>query len=282
MEACAESRLPVYRVVATGIQEPEARRLAEALRIPSEGLLWRDGEASFVDREKYLAVPNVAIEDREIVARFTKATTNHHPEIPIAVSGIDYAALDRHVPFAEDAALRSAADALGSAGLTPASARPMVGHTVFTTVAIGPSGKEQEQREVLLDTKVSYRFTVDGYPLVGPGAQIQMSFGAEGNVTRLVHATRTLEPGPSVAIIDAVRFDGHGRDEPCVIGGGNQADPRDERMPGPARMGHRPRDRDRVPRDNFAWPPVWRAVQRVAQARRKVDEPDIDLGVVGQ
>ena len=203
MGACAESRLPVYRVVATGIQEPEARRLAEALRIPSEGLVWRDGEASFVDRERYLAVPNVAIEDREIVARFTKATTNHHPEIPIAVSGIDYAALDRHVPFAEDAALRSATDALDSAGLTPASARPMVGHTVFTTVAIGPSGKEQEQREVLLDTKVSYRFTVDGYPLVGPGAQIQMSFGAEGNVTRLVHATRTLEPGPSVAIIDA-------------------------------------------------------------------------------
>ena len=126
----------------------------------------------------------------------TKATTNHPPKIPIAVSGIDYAALDRHVPFADDAALRSAADALDSAGLTPVSARPMVGHTVFTTVAIDASGAEQEQRQVLLDTQVSYRFTIDGYPLVGPGAQIQISFGAEGNVTRLMHATRTLEPGP--------------------------------------------------------------------------------------
>ena len=203
MGACGESRLPVYRVVTTGIREPEARQLAEALRIPAADLLWRDGEASFVDRDKYLAVPSVAIEDPEIVARFTKATTNHHPEIPIAVSGIDYAALDRHVPFADDAALRSAAAALDGAGLTPASARPMVGHTVFTTVAIDADGAEQEQRQVLLDTQVSYRFTVDGYPLVGPGAQIQMSFGAEGNVTRLVHATRTLEPGPSVAIIDA-------------------------------------------------------------------------------
>ncbi|MGO9489355.1 MAG: DUF6345 domain-containing protein [Solirubrobacteraceae bacterium] len=198
-----DSRLPVYRIVTTGIAELEARQLAEALTIPGSELLWRDGEASFVDRDKYLAVPSVTIEDPEIVARFTKTTTNHHPEIPIAVSGIDYAALDRHVPFADDAALRSAADALDSAGLTPASARPMVGHTVFTTVAIDASGAEQEQRQVLLDTEVSYRFTIDGYPLVGPGAQIQISFGAEGNVTRLVHATRTLEPGPSVAIIDA-------------------------------------------------------------------------------
>src|SRR5271166_5242144 len=203
MGECADTRLPVYRVATTGIQESEAQQLAEALRIPANGLRWLDGEASFVDRDKYLAVPSVPIEDPDIVARFTDATTNHHPEIPIAVTGIDYAALDRHVPFADDLALRSAAAALESAGLTPASARPMVGHTVFTTVAIGADGAEQEQRRTLLDTHVSYRFTIDGYPLVGPGAQIQISFGAEGNVTRLIHATRVLEPGPSVAIIDA-------------------------------------------------------------------------------
>ena len=83
-----------------------------------------------MDRDKYLAVPSVTIENPEIVARFTKTTTNHYPEIPITVSGIDYAALDRHVPFADYVALRSAADSLDSAGLTPASARPMVGHTV--------------------------------------------------------------------------------------------------------------------------------------------------------
>jgi hypothetical protein len=110
------TRLPVYRVVTTGIQETEAHRLAEALSIPAKGLRWLDGEASFVNRDKYLAVPSVPIEDPDIVARFTKATTNHHPEIPIAVTGIDYAALDRHVPFADSLALRSAAAALESAG----------------------------------------------------------------------------------------------------------------------------------------------------------------------
>lgn len=203
MQDCAGHQLPVYRVATTGIKESEAQQLAEALRIPAKGLKWLDGEASFVDHDKYLAVPSVRIDDPDIVARFTDATTNHHPEIPIAITGIDYAALDRHVPYADDSALKSAAAALESAGLTPASARPLVGHTVFATVAIGADGAEQRQRETLLDTHVSYRFTVDGYPLIGPGAQIQMSFAADGDVTRLIHATRVLESGPSVAIIDA-------------------------------------------------------------------------------
>ena len=51
-----DTRLPVYRVVTTGIPESQAHQLAEALRIPAKGLRWLDGEASFVDRHKYLAV----------------------------------------------------------------------------------------------------------------------------------------------------------------------------------------------------------------------------------
>jgi hypothetical protein len=190
-------------VATTGIEELQAQQLAEALRIPAKSLRWLHGEASFLDPERYLAVPSVRIEDPGIVARFTDATTNHHPDIPIAVIGIDYAALEKHTPFPQDRALRSAADALGKAQLTPASARPMVGHTEFITVAVNADGAEQAQRRTLLDTHVRYRFTVDGHPLVGPGAQIQISFAGDGGVTRLIHATRTLEPGPSVAIIDA-------------------------------------------------------------------------------
>ena len=56
----------------------------------------------------------------------------------------------------------------------------MVGHTVFTTVAIDASGAEQEQRQVLLDTEVSYRFTIDGYPLVGPGARFRSRSAPRG------------------------------------------------------------------------------------------------------
>src|SRR5689334_16034166 len=103
MRAWGESRMPVYRVVETGISEAQAGKLGEAFRIPAEQLHWRDGQASFVDRDRYLAVPSVAIDQPEIVERFTKATANHHPEIPIALQGIDYAALERHQPLAPEA-----------------------------------------------------------------------------------------------------------------------------------------------------------------------------------
>jgi hypothetical protein len=202
MGGCADTRLPVYRVTATGIPESQAHQLAGALRIPAKRLRWLDGEVSFLDPDKHLAVPSVRIQDPDIVARFTNATTNHHPAIPIAVTGIDYAALERHTPFPEDQALKSAAAALEKARLTPTSARPMVGHTEFITVAIDADGAEQAQRRTLLDTYVRYRFVVDGHPLVGPGAQIQISFAGDGEVTRLTHATRLLEPGPLVAVID--------------------------------------------------------------------------------
>ena len=38
---------------------------------------------------------------------------------------------------------------------------------------------------------------------MGPGAQVQVSYGPEGNVTRLLHSVRTLKKGPSVKIIAA-------------------------------------------------------------------------------
>ena len=50
----------------------------------------------------------------------------------------------------------------------------------------------------------------------------------------------------------------------------------------PVWMGHRPRDSDRVPRDDVTRPPIGRTVQCVAQARRQVDKPDVDHNVVGQ
>jgi len=72
MESSEHGRLPVYRVVATGIKEKRARQLAEALRIPAKELAWRDGEASFVDPGRYLGVPIIPIDDPEIVANIVR------------------------------------------------------------------------------------------------------------------------------------------------------------------------------------------------------------------
>jgi hypothetical protein len=199
-EPCSHARLSVYEVTGTGIDEGQARRLAEALGISAEKLVLRDGEASFVDPANYLAVPSVNVTDPEIVAARRDATENHYPEIPIEVRGIDHAALGRLSPPDPEDALQRTANALDSAGLAPEHATPVVGHTVFKTVS---AGEHPADRTANLDTHVTYRFTLDGYLLVGPGAQVQMSYGPDGNVTRLLHAVRSLKKGPSVQIITA-------------------------------------------------------------------------------
>jgi hypothetical protein len=199
-EPHSQARLAVYEVTGTGIREDQARRLAEALGISAEKLVLRDGEAAFVDAA-YLAVPTVHVTDPEIVAAERDATENHYPEIPIEVRAIDYAALDRLSPPSLEDTLRSAADALQSAGLTPEHATPVAGHTVFKTVSVGEHPADPTTAN--LDTHVTHRFTLDGYLLVGPGAQVQVSYGPDGNVTRLLYATRTLKKGPTVEIIPA-------------------------------------------------------------------------------
>ncbi len=200
-EPCSHACLSVYEVTGTGIGEDQARRLAAALGISAEKLVLRDGEASFVDPATYLAVPTVHVTDPEIVAAQRDATENHHPEMPIEVRAIDYAALSRLSPPSIEDALRSTADALESAGLTPDNATPVADHTIFKTVSV--SEHSAGPATTNLDTHVTHRFTLDGYLLGGPGAQVQVSYGPDGNVTRLLHATRTLKKGPSVQIIPA-------------------------------------------------------------------------------
>ena len=205
-ELRSHARLSVYEVTGTGIDEDQARSLAEALGIPAEKLVLRDGEASFVDPATYLAVPTVHIIDSEIGAAQRDATENHYPEIPIEVRAIDYAALAQLSPPSLEDALQTAADALKSAGLTPEHATPVAGHTIFKTVPVGDHSADA--RTANLDTHITHRFTLDGYLLVGPGAQVQVSYGPDGNVTRLLHATRTLTRGPSVDIIPAEEIRG--------------------------------------------------------------------------
>jgi hypothetical protein len=206
-ESCSETHLPVYEVIGTGIEEGDAKKLAKALKIPVEKVLWRDGMAAFIDPTNYLAVPTVSVADPEIVAALRRGTTNRYPDIPIEVKAIDYTALGRLTPLGLEEAFRSTSVALEAAGLTPERATPVVGHTVFKTVSTASQRDVPSSTTTNLDTQVSYRFTLDGYLLVGPGAQVQVSYSPEGNVTRLIHSVRKLKQGPSVRIIpsDIVR-----------------------------------------------------------------------------
>ena len=202
-DPCSETYLPVYEVTHTGIAEEQARKLADALKIPREKLVVKDGLASFIDPENYLAVPTVTVTHSEILAARREATRNYHPEIPIEVNAIDHAALGRMQPPGLEEALKLTAAALESAALTPQHATPVVGHTTLKIVSTTANKGIPNSTKTNLDTHVSYRFTVDGHLLVGPGAQVQVSYGPKGTVTRLLHSTRTLKRGPAVRIIAA-------------------------------------------------------------------------------
>jgi len=118
------------------------------------------------------------------------------------VRAIDHAALQRLKALDPDEAFKLTSAALDSAGLTPEHATPVVGHTVFKTVSTAER-TAPVSTTTNLDTQVSYRFTLDGYLLVGPGAQVQVSYGPHGRVTRFLHSLRKLKSGPLVRIIPA-------------------------------------------------------------------------------
>jgi hypothetical protein len=132
--------------------------------------------ASFIDPENYLAVPTVVVTDPEIEAR-REATRNYYPEIPIEVKAIDHAkgTRGRMQPPGPKEALKLTSIALESAGLTPEHATPVVGHTIFKLFSTSENRATPVLTKTNLDTHVSYRFTLDGHLLVGPGAQVQVS-----------------------------------------------------------------------------------------------------------
>jgi len=53
---------------------------------------------------------------------------------------------------------------------------------------------------------VKYQFSTPGaaapgYPIIGPGAQVQVTYGTNGGITRLHYAARRFSEGKTVAVI---------------------------------------------------------------------------------
>jgi Family of unknown function (DUF6345) len=203
------TELPVYHIATSKISEEQVGRLAEESRISLDKILVRDDTLSFVDPATYLAVPMVVIDDPEMLSSRAFATTNHFSEIPLQMKAIDYEALQRLEILDDDGALVRTQAALEAADIVPESASPFVGHTLFKTSIAREDGEGHRSTVATIDTHVRFRFTLDGYLLVGPGAQVQFSFGPEGIVTRLIHATRKLEPGPTVEITPVEQVQEH-------------------------------------------------------------------------
>jgi hypothetical protein len=194
--------LPVYHVIQSGALPAQANALASLLNVPTDVMSLTNGEVSFIDPTNYMAIPTIPVTDPVIISNLLAQTPNKIPGIPIAFQSIDLNTLSNSTVMSSNAAVSLFAGTLSDSGLVPYSAVPAVSHALLQTIYTNDDGQVLTSSNYL-DTKVRYQFTLGGIPLIGPGAQVQADFGANGNVTRLLYAARQLTPGPMVNIISS-------------------------------------------------------------------------------
>lgn len=195
--------LPVYLVTQTGAQPAQAAALASYLGIPSNRVSVVNGRISFLDPTNYLAVPSLPVTNAAVIGTLLAQTINKAPGIPLRFSQPDFAGINALVPYGSNAAVALSGAALDSAGLAPQYGSPSVSHDLFMARYTNDNLTVLSSSNAL-DTEVDYQFVVPGgYPLIGPGAQVQFNFGPNGGATRLLYAARQLSPGPMVSIISS-------------------------------------------------------------------------------
>jgi hypothetical protein len=178
----ATTMLPVYEVTTAGATEAQAVRLLDALKTPAELVSVRNGAISFIDADKFIYVPHLPVPSTQAKA-------------------IDFEAVNRLEALEPVVAVNSVSKAFAAAGFHLENAKPLISHTIFTASYTNEKGTVVSVDKPL-GTRVSYAFTQqDGTPLIGPGAQAEVTFGPAGEVTHLRYAVRELKPGPSVQIL---------------------------------------------------------------------------------
>lgn len=193
------STLPVYLVAQSGATAPQAAALAASLGIPAGGYVLTNGQVDYIDTVNFLAAPVTPVTDPVIQSNLMAQTVNKVPGIPIKFEQLNFAALNALTVPGSNTAVLEFATGLTNSGLAPQSATPIVTHTVLT--AIYTNGGTVMTASNSLDTEVSFQTTLQGFPVIGPGAQIQAAYGPSGQVTRLHYAARQLVVGPAVALI---------------------------------------------------------------------------------
>jgi Family of unknown function (DUF6345) len=192
--------LPVYTVVQSGALPPQAAALAGALAIPAGGYVLTNGQMDFIDPTNYLAAPVLPVTDPTVQSNLLADTVNRFPAIPIHFEQLNFATLNALTVPGSNTAVLEFAIGLTNAGLAPSSATPDVKHTVLMAIYTNDDNTVSFASNNI-DTEVNFQFTLQGLPVVGPGAQVQVAYGPSGAVTRLHYAARQVVPGPMVALI---------------------------------------------------------------------------------
>src|SRR5579863_671503 len=193
-------RLPVYQVIKSGATPTEAEKLARHLGISAKNLLSEDGAISFVDTTRYLATPRATLAASPLLEKTVAATRNKDKSRIITPAVLDSRAFgDLHV-LSESAAVSKTAAAFEAAGLTPQFAAASSGHHELSLYS--KNGEKGTVSKLPIDTEVTYRFTdPNGYPIYGPGAEVQVTYDAESRVSRIFYAARRLKVATTVAVI---------------------------------------------------------------------------------
>ncbi len=196
--------LPVYQVVQSGATAPQAANLSAALNI-SPGLVPQvNGLLSFVNTNSYLRVPSAPVTNAAVISELLAVSKNPVPSTPLVFTAFDFAALGNLRVVGSNVAINIASNALAGAGLYPANAQPITGNDWLTAFYTNDLGQVISNTAPFDTRVVLHLATPNGYPLIGPGAHVQVMFDPAGKVSRLIYAARQLQPGPLVQIISTV------------------------------------------------------------------------------
>lgn len=172
----------VFKVVQEGLTPEGGERLAKAAGIGNA--LLEDGSFAFVDAKRFAVVPSTVVGKGVDEARR-----------PTVSEAIDFTALGKITTLPDTAAAERA-----KALLVPPSgyqATATIGHTSVEQA----DAKGNPLRTTNLDTTVSYQLSLDGRPVVGPGAKLRASFAGDGSVLQLSQAVRSVAASGAVEVI---------------------------------------------------------------------------------
>ena len=167
-QSLAQSTLPVYIVTQNGARPDQAANLASALGIPSGGYALDNGQVSFIDPTNWMSVPTIAVTDPVALSNLNCA----------AAAELDRSSLSNLIVLGDSMAFSKTAAALSAADLTSPNGLAVLGHA---TLVLNYTNTDQTvvSNSQNLDTQVSYQLFADPnliYPLVGPGAQVQVHY----------------------------------------------------------------------------------------------------------
>lgn len=172
---------PLFKVVGEGMAPEEAKALAERAGI--RNALRRDGTFSFASTSFGRVPMTKGALGRDEDGRRTLAQR------------LDLERIKQIEPLNRDKAVSLAHDLVELPKGFEAQAHPS--HTTLTLS--GRRGATLASYE--LDTTVSFRFSLAGHEVTGPGMRTSVTFGPKGGVTGLTAATRQVEEAGFVGIV---------------------------------------------------------------------------------